>query len=234
MYQNIARSIDRFKEIGLVFNAAIEEIKKKLITIKGEERHIPVLKLMKQPGYSTILFEIIKEYNFTPPQLNSVLQLLQSETGKYVRSSTHNIFRNRNWLIIAPGDSALAENILIENVDEAVVFNGGLSTLKLQVIQPQTDPLSKNNFEACIDLSLVSYPLLLRRWKAGDYFYPLGMNKKKKINRFLIDQKLSITEKEKVYVIEMEKKIFWIVGYRIDDRFKIKPSTQQWLKLSVS
>lgn len=232
--QNISHSIKRFKEIDIIFNAAVEQIKKKLVTITGNELHIPVLKLLKQPGYPTVLFEIIKDYNFTSHQLGDVVQLLQSETGKQVRSSTHIIFKNRSWLIIAPVNPALAENILIENADEDIPFDKNSSRLKLQIIEASVDPVTQHNAEAYFDIEQITFPFILRKWKVGDYFYPLGMTKKKKINRFLIDQKLSITQKEKVYVIEMNNKIIWVVGYRIDERFKVTPSTKQVLKLSVS
>jgi tRNA(Ile)-lysidine synthase len=232
--QNMYSSIKRFNEIDIVFNSAVEQIKKKLITRTGNELHLPVLKLLEQPGYPTILFEIIKDYDFTPHQLADVVQLLQSETGKQVRSSTHVIFKNRSWLIIAPSKSELAENILINDSSDEVTFNGGSFTLTLQHVQTKPDPVIQNNFIAHLDPKKISFPLILRKWQTGDYFYPLGMMKKKKINRFLIDQKLSITQKEKVYVIEMNKKIIWVVGYRIDDRFKLTSSTQAVLKLSVS
>jgi tRNA(Ile)-lysidine synthase len=84
---------------------------------------------------------------------------------------------------------------------------------------------------ANIDAGQVTFPLLLRKWKQGDYFYPLGMKRKNKLSRFFIDRKMSLTEKEKIWVIENKKKIFWIVGKRIDERFKVTGKTMNMLKI---
>lgn len=107
--------------------------------------------------------------------------------------------------------------------------NGRLS---LKILQNLVSVSSPNI--AHLDAKQIQFPLILRKWKTGDYFYPLGMKKKKKISRFLIDQKISKTDKEKIWVIEMNKKIIWVVGLRINESFKITPQTTQTLRISLS
>jgi tRNA(Ile)-lysidine synthase len=160
-----------------------------------------------------------------------VIKLLKSDSGKYVQSSSHKIFRNRKWLIISPNNTSVAENILIEEKDRMIQLANG--QLKFEKIKADNHKPANNNSVAMLDADEITFPLLLRSWKQGDYFYPLGMNKKKKLSRFFIDQKLSITEKENTRVIEMNKKIVWVVGKRIDDRYKITAKTKNILLISL-
>jgi tRNA(Ile)-lysidine synthase len=161
-------------------------------------------------------------------QTEEVIKLLDADNGSYQSSSTHRIIRNRNWMIISPNATETAQHILIEENQKQVLFEAGSLTLKTHH-SPLT--IHHNASEAFLNLDEISFPLLLRKYKTGDYFYPLGMKKKKKISRFLIDLKLSKTEKEKVWVIESNKKIIWVIGYRIDDRFRITDQTKKILHI---
>lgn len=125
-----------------------------------------------------------------------------------------------------------AENIFIEKNDKQIEFQQGY--ISLEMFSTQNSKPKTENSIAQIDAAEIKFPLLLRKWKPGDYFYPLGMQKKKKLNRFFIDQKLSLTQKEKTWVIEMDKKIIWVVGLRIDDRFKITGSTKNILQITLT
>ncbi|HKG68341.1 MAG TPA: tRNA lysidine(34) synthetase TilS [Segetibacter sp.] len=227
---NLLNNIGRLTEAEELYKQSVGLHKKKLLEYKGSEIHIPVLKLQKTSPLFTIVYEIIKDFGFTANQTNEVIALLKSETGKYISSSTYRIIKNRSWLIISPQQTMETANILIEAADKKVRFNDG--KLTFEIIESLGFQVPSDNNIAALDYSQIAFPLLLRKWKQGDYFYPLGMKKKKKLSKFFIDQKLSKIDKERVWVLEMNKKIAWIVGHRIDDRFKIQSSTKQVLKIS--
>ena len=229
---NILRNIDRFAAVEYLYDESIVQIKQNLIEKKGDEIHIPVLKLLKSKPLQTVIYEIIKDAGFTALQVNEVEKLLHSDSGKYIKSASHIILINRKWLIISPVTSSQeTKNIIVEENVDNILFEVG----NLQII-PSTVPekFAGDAMTVYIDGVNFKYPLLLRKWKTGDYFYPLGMTKKKKLSRFFIDLKLSLLQKEKCWVLESDKKIVWVIGYRIDERFKITSSSKQIVKLNLS
>jgi tRNA(Ile)-lysidine synthase len=260
---NLANSLERFREIETIYRQAIEQQKKKLFEYKGEEIHIPVLKLKKAQPLPTLVYEIITEFGFSPQQVPAVTGLLDSPSGKYIRSATHRILKDRNWLIISPNQSTESVHILVEKADDRVRYEEGALRLEYlpasgvpaHVLPPPARPAASDAPAAArrersavppagrapqrvkaepiawLDAAQIRFPLLLRKWQPGDYFYPLGLRKKKKLARFFIDNKLSLAEKERIWVLEMDKKIIWVVGLRIDDRFRVTPQTTQVLKI---
>jgi len=230
---NLSSTIDRFRDIELLYHQSILHHKKKLLEQKGNEIHIPVLKLKKSEPLKTIIYEIIKDFHFTSGQVDEVISLLDSESGKYIESSSHRIIKNRNWIIISPKNTEEAKHFVIDDVNgEWSMGNGG--SLHFEIHSTTNYKLQITNSIAQLDASKIKFPLIVRNWKQGDYFYPLGMKKKKKLARFFIDNKLSQTQKEKIRVIEMNKKIIWVIGMRIDERFKITPQTKEILKISFN
>jgi tRNA(Ile)-lysidine synthase len=236
---NVLHNIDRFADIEYLYKESMGAIKKGLLEIRGKEIHIPVLKLAKTKPLQSVIYEIITPYNFTAAQVGEVEKLVIVDSGKYCTSPTHRILKNRNWLIIAAIENTVEnEHFLIEENDREIIF--GKNKLLIEKFN-QLDKIDTNPHVACINAADLKYPLLLRKWKQGDYFYPLGMKNlpagrqgKKKLSRFFMDLKLSLLEKENVWVVESDKRIVWVVGLRIDDRFKITGYSQYILKLSLN
>lgn len=229
---NILQNIERFKEVEQIYVTSVQQIIASLIEVNGAEVHIPILKLQKQQSIATIVFELVKCYQFSSAQVPDILQLLHSNNAKFVASPTHRIIKNRNWLIIAPLQNIHHNFVVIEKNNTTISFDQ--QTLQINNLNDVPLNFKTTLDEVFVDAATIAFPLLLRKLKVGDYFYPLGMHKKKKIARFLIDKKLSATEKEKIWVIESNGKIIWVVGNRLDDRFKITNKTKQVLHLKLS
>ena len=227
--ENLLHNINRFRDVETLYHEAVTRHKKNLMVEAGKEVHIPVLKLKKTPAFQTILFEILSTYGFTAAQSTEALSLLESETGRFISSDTYRVIRNRDWLIIAPVEDNEEGLVVIEGPGK---WNLGTALIEIDQMKWENQAWPGDPYMTYLDAAQIKFPLILRRWKQGDYFYPLGMPKKKKLARFFIDQKLSRTQKENIRVLEMDKKIVWIPGYRIDDRFKVTGKTMQVLKMS--
>lgn len=228
--QNLAHNIKRFKEVESIYKLQISLIKKKIIETRGNAFAIPVNKLIIQVPLDTIVFEIFADFGFAASQIEELKKLLHADTGSYMESHSYRVLKNRDWLLIDPLQAPLSEIYLIDKKNTTLTV--GNQTLEITTIDKHQSP-STNSNEAWLDADKIRFPLILRPWKKGDYFYPLGMKKKKKVSKFLIDQKLSKTEKEKQFVLESNKKIIWVLDKRIDDRVKILPSTKSILKLTL-
>jgi tRNA(Ile)-lysidine synthase len=234
LVQNIHASTQVFSETADLYHEAVERRLKKLIATEQGMEKIPVLKVEKMLQAATVVFEWIRRFGFSHGQTGEALKLTTASNGSYVASATHRLIRNRAWLLMAPLQNTSSALKVVEALPYETTLDNG-SHLHIDEVgpyEPATGIPKLPENEALLDASGITLPLIIRRWKQGDYFYPLGMRKKKKIARFLIDSKVSPLEKEHVWVIESRGRIVWVVGHRIDDRFKITGGTKEVVSLS--
>lgn len=224
----------------LLYEDAVSSHIKKLVLNKEGVIHIPYLKWKALPAAKTILWEIIAPFGFLAGHLESAWEKVQrpQEQSTYTLASTneYRLLKNRNWLLLLPNETNAIDhlNVLDAPAEFWDLAHGKLHFEVLSATLGNSDLLKSTASPLLqyIDAQNIEYPLVVRRWKQGDYFYPLGMTKKKKVARFLIDQKVSKPEKETIWVLESNKKIVWIIGYRIDNRFKVKESSANILRIT--
>ncbi len=230
VHKNLEGNLYRLSDAAMLYQQAIHQHRKKLLKPMGVEMHIPILLLKKTIPVRTILYEILRDYHFSPAQTTDVIRLMDGANGKYISSASFRIIKNRRWLIIAPLEDSTPAHIIIEQNASTVIFPGG--TLRIREIAAgETENTSFPSGTVGLDAGKIQFPLILRKWKAGDYFYPLGMSKKKKLARFFIDEKFSKTAKEKTWVLVADTHIICIIGHRIDNRFSISSSTRRILMI---
>ncbi|MBN2166076.1 MAG: tRNA lysidine(34) synthetase TilS [Marinilabiliaceae bacterium] len=212
----------------------VNEIEKKRDSLVVETNGVSLIsikELVDMDCREIVLFELLNDKGFNSTQIKDICKAVDSESGRQFFSVSHRLVRDRYNLIIMPlMDNE--ENEFYINADD-IEIEKPLS-LRVRVFEKDASfEFSKDLNCIHIDFGQIEFPMTLRRWKRGDSFRPLGMTKFKKVSDFFIDQKLSIVEKENVWILISNDEIVSILRYRIDDRFKITHKTEKIFELKL-
>ena len=171
------------------------------------------------PLTSHLLFEWLRDYGFNEDQVHSIYEARDGQPGKVFFSPTHRVTIERDGLELTP------------------ICQQNEVPLALSYQQIEKDPgftLDPSPEVAQLDYDKLTFPLQIRRWQAGDRFHPLGMKGSKLLSDFFVDQKMSTRQKEECQVLTTsEDRIVWVIGRRIDDRFKVTDKTKTILKVQI-
>ncbi|WP_372775510.1 tRNA lysidine(34) synthetase TilS [Mangrovibacterium sp.] len=229
--KNAAKTAVFLKDTVRVYQQKIAEMISGLKTVDQGIIRLNIEKLKALQPQHTLLFEFLHPYGFNGEQVGEIIDSMNTEAGKSFFSKTHRLVKDRQELLLTELVDLVEQRYYIDEncrtVSEPVCLN--LET----IANSPAFRFSTNPMVADLDYSKLQFPLILKRWEQGEYFVPLGMSGMKKLSDFFIDEKLSIPEKESTWILYSGKKVVWILGRRIDDRFKITQQTQQILRISL-
>ncbi|MCX2763313.1 tRNA lysidine(34) synthetase TilS [Aquimarina muelleri] len=225
---NFNTTIEYLKQSNEFIQGQISYLKKELFETsdKGYIK-ISICKLGEFGNPRTNLYFLLKDYGFKA--WGDIEQIITAQSGKQVFSESHRLVKDRGYLLLTdiPEEISYREYSIPEEESMIMIPSGAL---KFKVVVGISDT---NLNTVYVDKEKLKYPLIVRKWKEGDYFYPLGMKGKKKLSKYFKDEKLSLLAKERVWLLCSGKEIIWIINYRADNRYKISPQTKQILKITL-
>lgn len=215
----------------LLAKETIEKYRAEYCTPSNNDLIIDTEKIAQHPAKATLLFYLLKDFNFNASQIESMISS-NEKSGVAFYSPTHRLIINRKQFIvssIAKGNDVVSCGINESDVE--VHLNNG--TIQLQMMDKLNSSQLKNSNSstAFIDTSKIKFPLLLRKWQKGDYFYPLGMEHRKKLSDYFTDEKFSLADKENTWLLTCNNEIVWIVNHRLDNRYRITDATTTVLQI---
>ena len=224
--QTMLDNISRLQLVEDLVTQEVNNFKRDAVAATADELRISIRKLKFNRNTSLLLYEFLCEYGFNSTQTEGIIHSVESgESGRQFLSPSHLLVRDRDHLILTPIKKGKADEVY--QVD---AYCGSITSpikLKFDILDTSKSfQIDKRPTTACLDLGKLRFPLTLRRWESGDEFVPLGMKGTKKLSDFFIDQKLSIIDKENQWLLCSGNDIVWIVGRRIDDRYKLTPQTE--------
>lgn len=199
------------REVANVYTNAIQEGKTRVETKDG----VVISKLLAEPSPQALLFEILHPLGFTSAQIDNIMEALYGQAGKvFVSKNGYRVIKDRKLLIIDKEEPATTDT----------------PPFRLKFEYKEYTPsfvIPKEKHIACFDANKLEEPIVVRRWKSGDYFIPFGMKGKKKVSDYLTDRKFSIAQKEQQWVLCSNQRIAWVIGERTDNRFRVDDTTQK-------
>jgi len=220
-------TIDSLQQSHSLVKDASKNMYQKVVTEEEHHTEIDLTKLLKLTNYKAYLFQWLQPFGFT--DWKAVYDLIEANSGKQVFSETHILLKNRNTLLLSPKQTRENNEVfwVEKNQNEVKV------PLKLRFCNV-SDISTQGTNTIFVDEDKLSFPLTIRRWEEGDVFYPFGMKGKKKLSKYFKDEKLSLIEKSKVWLLCSDNQIIWVVGKRQDERFKITKQTTKILQINFT
>ncbi|MBT3547130.1 MAG: tRNA lysidine(34) synthetase TilS [Flavobacterium sp.] len=225
--ESFQNTLEYLNESQSIICDATKNISEKIVTYENDLLKLNCKKLTELSNKKAYLYQLLHTYGFTA--WNDVVDLISGQAGKQVFSKTHRLLKDRNFLILTTNTKNITEKgpFLIKETSTEISHPINLT------IQETSDGIPENKHQIIINKDLVSYPLSLKKWHHGDAIYPIGMTGSKKISQLFKDKKLSLLDKEKIWLLcDAKDTIIWVIGLRQDRRFTVNKTTKNRLKIS--
>ncbi len=209
---------------------SVELAKKDWIHEKEEWVEISISHLRVVPSDFFVLYEYLKKYGFNYSSIRDIINSVSAESGKLFESEEYRLSKDRDHFFIHAKTKALPKSYTISKPEQLLELDDFKLSFTPEVLN---DEIPESKHIAFLDYDLLRFPLTLRIWTEGDKFQPLGMKGMKKVSDFLIDEKVPLFLKNKQYVLLSGHEIIWIIGKRIDHRYRITENTKQTLRIEI-
>lgn len=220
-------TLSHLKQTQSLAADASKSLYSKVVTKNENQISIDLLKLLKYENYKSYLFDWLQPFGFS--DWSSVYDLIHAQSGKQVHSETHSLLKNRETLLLFSKQEISNDVVYwIQKEQNEVKIPLNLSFCNVDDISVQPTNV------IFVDEERLIFPLEIRKWKEGDWFFPFGMNGKKKLSKFFKDEKFSLLDKSNTWLLCSDNQIVWVVGNRQDERFKVTETTTRILKINYT
>lgn len=232
LLNTMRQNLNHLKETYDILQEYVEQQSKDL-TLELEKGYVAYSTIEKLDRKQFYLYHLLAPLGFNPVQVSNLLMCIKKkQVGKVFIGKDWTIFVDREQFEITLGIEKEDSTAYHIDKNTSVMYYPIHLEFQRFLNEEYNAPFKSKN-EEVVDRSKLVYPLTVRKWADGDKMQPLGMQGKKKISDILIDLKVSRAQKEKTYVLLSEDKIVWLIGHRLDDRFKVTEDSSKLLKIKI-
>jgi tRNA(Ile)-lysidine synthase len=224
--QSFQNTLEHLNQQQSLVDDAVLLVYDKVVSEENQQIKINIAALLHYSNYKAYLYQWLHKYGFTA--WNDVYDLVQSQTGKRIESENYILLKDRDYLLLSQKRMMNFETIVINSVTESTNFPLNFSFCNISNISNQ------NKNIIFVEESKLQFPLIIRKWNEGDFFYPAGMQGKKKVSKYFKDEKFTLFQKQQAFILESNNKIVWIIGHRADERFKPENTNQNIIQITYN